>query len=134
MKNVRWLAAFTAIVAVFLFINGGFAIMTIDAIRTLEPDASTPFATPQDIAWAKSLLPSLYLFAVEGIVFGSTALITAAGLLKHQSWAHRALLFSSVALAIVAVVGIVMAPQTWDIQGVFILFCVLLWWEAKKWR
>ena len=48
--------------------------------------------------------------------------------------AGRALFRPVDLLAVVALVSIIMAPRQWDTQGVFILLCALLWWEARKWH
>jgi hypothetical protein len=59
MKNHQGLATFTAVVAIFLLIEGGWAVWTIDAVRQLEVVPGTPFATADDVAWAKSYLPAM---------------------------------------------------------------------------
>lgn len=134
MKNHRWLAGFTAVVAIFLLIEGGWTVWTIDAVHQLEVTPGTPFATAEDVAWARSHLPAMYVVAIEGLLFGAIAVVGAFGLLTQRIWAGRLLLVASVLLTLTAAVAIAMAPQKWDTQGIFILFCVLLWWESKKWR
>jgi hypothetical protein len=134
MKNHRWLAAFTAVVAIFLLIEGGWTAWTIDAVHRLEVIPGTPFATADDVAWAKSYLPAMYVVATEGLLFGAIALVGAVGLLTEKLWARRMLLVASILLALTAAIAIGMAPKQWDTQGIFILFCVLLWWESRKWR
>jgi hypothetical protein len=134
MKNRRWLASFTAIVGVLLLGEGIFAVSAIDATRRIEAVPNSPFSTAEDVAWAKSFLPAMYVVAVEGLVFGAVAVVSAVALLTHRVWAPRTVLMASVLLAVVALVSIVMAPHQWDTQAVFILLCALLWWEARKWR
>jgi len=76
----------------------------------------------------------MYVVAIEGLLFGAIAVVGAIGLLTERLWARRMLLVASVLLTLTAAVAIGMAPHKWDMQGIFILFCVLLWWESKKWR
>lgn len=106
---------------------------TVAAVHQLEVVPGTPFATVEDLAWAKSHLPALLLFATEGILFGAIAVVAAFGLIRAQLWARTLLLATSVLLAVTAVVAIAVAPRQWDTQAVFILFCALLWWEARTW-
>lgn len=134
MKNRRWLAAFTAMVAILLLGQGIFAVSAIEATRNIEVIPNSPFSSADEVAWAKSLLPAMYVVAVEGFVFGVVAVIGAIALFTQQAWASRTVLVASVLLAIVALASIIMAPHQWDTQGVFILLCALLWWEARKWR
>jgi hypothetical protein len=134
MKNQRWLAAFAGVVAIFLLIEGGWTAWIIDAVHHLEVIPGTPFATAEDVALAKSYLPVMYVVAIEGLLFGAIAAVGSIGLLTGKLWARRVLLVASVLLALTAGVAIAMAPQQWDTQGLFILFCGLLWWESRKWR
>jgi uncharacterized membrane protein len=134
MKNHQGLATFTAVVAIFLLIEGGWAVWTIDAVRQLEVVPGTPFATADDVAWAKSYLPAMYVVATEGLLFGAIAIIGTVGLLMKKPWAHRMLLLASILLALTAAIAIGMAPRKWETQGVFIVFCALLWWQSRKCR
>jgi uncharacterized membrane protein len=79
-------------------------------------------------------LPAMYVVSLQGLLFGSIGLVSAIGLLGNRSWARRMLLVASVALALSALVAIGIAPQRWDTQGVLVLFCACLWWEARKWH
>lgn len=134
MKDQRWLAASTGVVAIFLLIEGGWTAWTIDAVHHLEVIPGTPFSTAEEVAWAKSHLRAMYVVAIEGFLFGVIAVVGAVGLLTGKLWARRMLLVASVLLTLTAAVVIAMAPQKWDMQGLFVLFCVLLWWESMKWR
>jgi hypothetical protein len=134
MKNRRWLAAFTAMVAILLLGQGIFTVSAIDATRNIEVVPNSPFSSADDVASAKSFLPAMYVVAVEGLVFGVVAIICAIALFTQRAWAPRTVLVASVLLAVVALVSIIMAPHQWDTQGVFMLLCALLWWEARKWR
>lgn len=134
MKNQRWIAAFTTVLAIFLLIEGSWAVWTIDAVQRLEVVLGMPYGSADDVAWARSHLPALYFVAIEGLLFGAVAIVGAVGLFTHKIWAGRLLLVASVLLTLTAAVAIAMMPKRWDIQGIFILFCVILWWESKKWR
>ena len=133
MKNQRWLAAFSGIVAIFLLIEGGWTLWIIDALHRLEPIAGTPFASAEEVASAKSYLPAMYLVAIEGLLFGAIALVGAVALLTGKPWARRMLFVASFFLALTVAVAVGMAPHTWHTQGVFLAFCVLLWLESRKW-
>jgi len=130
----RWLVVFTAAIAIFLFAEGGSAAYVATVIPTLEVTPDTAFATAEDIAKARDLLPAVYLVAVEGFLFGVISVACAIGLVMRKPWAHRALLVTSIFLAITAAIAIGMAPQRWDKQAVFVLSSALLWWDARKRR
>ncbi len=134
MKNRKSFAASTGFVAILLLIEGVWMAWTIDSVHHLEVIPGTPFATPEDVALAKRYLPAMYVVAIEGILFGIVAAVGAVGLLAGRLWALRMLLVGSVLLVLSAVVAIVMAPQQWDMQAIFISFCVLLWWASMKGR
>jgi hypothetical protein len=132
MINRRWLAAFTMVLAIFLLIEGGWTAQAIDAVRQLEPTPNTMFATAQDVAWAKSHLPGLYVVAAEGFLFGVIAIVGAIAVLAKKRWAHPLLLVASILLTLTASVAIVTAPQKWDTQSIFIAWCLLFWWTSWK--
>jgi len=134
MNSERWFAAATAVVGLQLPGNACFTAYALDAVRNLDAVPNSPFPSAESVAWAKSLLPALYIAVVEEFLFGAIALVCAVGLFRRSVWARRVLVRASVALAIVAVLVIALAPGQWDTQGIFILFCVLLWWCARKWR
>jgi len=134
MKNQRWLAIFTAIVGVLLLGEGWFSVEGIRGLRELEVTPGTPFATAEDVAWAKSYLPAMYVVASEGLMLGVVAAIGAAGLFAGRRWARKLVLLASVVLVLLAVVAVVLAPRQWDTQAVFVGLCAILWWEARKWR
>jgi hypothetical protein len=134
MRNRRWLAAFIAMVAILLLGEGIFTVLVIDATRSIEAVPNSSLSSAEDIARAKSFLPAMYVVALEGLVFGVVGAIGAIALFTRRPWAPRTVLVASVLLSLVALVSIIMAPHQWDTQGVFILMCVLLWWEARKWR
>ena len=133
MNSQRWLAGFAGVVALFLLIEGAWTAWIAEGVRHVEA-GSYPFATADDVAWARSHLLGMYLVVAEGLLFGTIAAICAVALFVGRPWARRLLLMASVLLALTAMVVIAVAPQQWDTQGVFIVFCVLLWLEARKWR
>jgi hypothetical protein len=57
MKHSRWLPTFTAIVAVLLLLEGGHTAWAASEIRSLEVVPNTPFASAEEVAWAKSACP-----------------------------------------------------------------------------
>ena len=133
MNSRHWLAVATGIVAIFLLLSGGIAAWTIGAVHQLEVIPGLPFTTAEDVAWAKSYLPVLYFLAAEGLLFGAAAVVAAWGVIGAKPWVRATLFVTSVLLAFTAVVAIFVAPRQWDTQAVFIGFCVLLWWEARRW-
>jgi predicted MFS family arabinose efflux permease len=76
----------------------------------------------------------MYVVAAEGLLFGVIAIVGAIAVLAEKRWARRLLLVASILLTLTAVVVIVMAPQKWDTQGIFIAWCLLLWWTSWKWK
>lgn len=128
------LAAGTTMVAIFLLIEGAWTAWVIDGLRQIDAEIvpGARLATAEDLAWVKTYLPAMYLVAAEGLLFGTIAVVGAVGLLLRKPWAHRMLVVASVLLTLTAIVAIVMAPHRWDMQVIFILFCVILWWESKK--
>lgn len=132
MNNRHWLALSAGMVAILLLVYGGIAAWTIAAVQQVEAVPGTPFATAEDVAWAKSYLPELYFLATEGLLFGVIGVVAALGLVWEAPWARSTLLFASVLLALIAVVAVFVAPRQWDMQMMFVLFCVLLWWWRKK--
>jgi hypothetical protein len=126
------MAAGTAIAGIFLLIEGAMAIWALQATSLLAANPGEAAAVTIDGVGTKRLQLLLYWVAAEGLVFGPVALISALGLHRGRAWAHRVLLPASVFLALVAGGAIAIAPQTWDIQGVFILVCALYWWESEK--
>jgi len=127
--NDRWLAIFSAIVGIFLVVVGGVAAWGIEAAGSVTIDPLSPFGTKEHVEWAKSAIPIFWLIAVEGLGLGSVAFVSAAGLLRHRSWALRTLVAGSVALAFLSLAIIIFAPRTWDIQIFFLAFSGLLWWQ-----
>ena len=123
MKNQRWLAGLTAVIAIILLGVGGCTAWI--AVHDLEVFSR---------AWDSWDLSALYVVVTEGLLFGVMAAICAVGLFMGRPWARRMLLVVSVLLALTAIVAIGMAPQQWDTQGIFILYCVLLWWGSRKSR
>jgi hypothetical protein len=134
MKGQRWLATFTAIVGIFLLLEGGFTAWVIDAVHALQPEPNMPYSSAEEVAWAKSHFPVMYIVAIEGIGFGLAAFATAVAVLLKKPWARRVLLIGSLGLATTAGVAIVMAAPDCVPQALFILFCVSLWIEARKWK
>jgi hypothetical protein len=132
--NERWLAIFTAVVGVFLFIVGGVGVLGIDASRTVTLDPLSPFGTVEYVEWVRGTLPFFYLVAAEGIGLGAVAFISAVGLLSGRKWAPRMLVWGSVVLAIMSVTIIIIAPGSWDIQAAFLAFSGVLWWQLWLWR
>jgi hypothetical protein len=132
--NQRWLATFTAVVAVFLAIVGGMGAWGFNAANDVTPDPLSPFGTSEYVAWAKSAMPVFGLMAVEGLGLSALAFASAVGLLLRRKWAHRALVAGSFVLSALSVSIIAIAPGTWDVQIIFLLFCVLLWWQLWQWR
>ena len=134
MTNRRWLAVFTGILAVSLLIEGVWTTWAIEAVRPLEPAPNTAFANAQDVAWAQSYLPAMYVVAAEGFLFGAIAIVGTVAVLANKRWANSLLYVSSVLLMITAMVAIFMAPHKWDTQSIFIAWCLLIWWTAWKWQ
>ena len=132
MKGERWLAAFIAMTGLLLVGNGCFTVGVIDFTRTMQVGPNGSWPTAEFVAIAQSTLPSQYLIAAEGILFGAIAMVSAVGFLTRQPWAWRIVLPASALLAIVAAIAIAMTPREWDTQGVFIVMCSLLWWQARR--
>jgi hypothetical protein len=132
MKSTRWLALAVAVVGIFLLAEGAMAVWSLDATDSIAASPIGPYSTPEDIAWARSLRPLLFLVSGEGLVFGFIAILCAVGLVLRRNWPPRVLLPSSVILALCAAAAIAIAPHTWDMQGLFILFCALYWWELRN--
>jgi hypothetical protein len=106
MKNRRWLVAFIAMVAVLLLGEGIFNVLVIDATRDIEIVPNSPFSSAEDVAWAKSFLPAMYVIATEGLLFGVVGAISAVALFMRRPWAPRMVLVASVLLAVFALVSI----------------------------
>lgn len=129
-----WLAGLTALTGLLLIANGAFAIWSIEPVRALLAEPSSPYATPEDHARAAALLPFLYLVSAEGVGFGGLALVAAAGALVRKAWALPAILFGGIALAVVALLSIALVPTSWDTQLVFVILPALYWWEFRRRR
>ncbi|HXZ55645.1 MAG TPA: hypothetical protein VEF92_00280 [Burkholderiales bacterium] len=132
MNKARWLASFIGMTAVLLLAEGAFAAYSIAVVSGIEVDPRGPFPTAQDVTWAKSFLPAMYVEAAEGFVFGIIAIVGALALATGRRWASRVLLWTSAGLTIVAAIAIGMTPSHWNIQAVFVALCGLLWLALRR--
>src|SRR5258706_5839500 len=131
MKSTRWVAIVVAVAAVFLLIEGAIAVGGIGAANSVEVG---PFVTGEDVAWARGLIPSMYLVATEGLILGPTALGLAILILSGRRWALTALWPASALLAVMATAAIALNHELWDRQGIFVVWSVLLWYQLYRWR
>jgi len=72
--NERWLAISTTVVGVFLLIVGAVAVYGINGTNTVVLDPLSPFGTAEYVDSVRSMLPVLYLLAIEGMGLGAVAL------------------------------------------------------------
>ena len=134
--STRWMAVFTAIMGIYLYVAGGIAIWGIDATSSITIDAAGPFSSEESVARAKGQLPLLYLWAIEGIGAGTLAFIAAGALFTRRAWAFRALAWATIFLAVMALAILAYAPAagSWGLQVVFLAFSATIWWELWRMR
>jgi hypothetical protein len=132
--NQRWVAGFTATVGLLLLAHGALDAYIIPSERALVVDPLNPHGTEEDIAWLRSVRPYMYLVAIQGIVLGAWALVSAAALFARWKGALPTLILGSGLLATSAVAAIVLMPTRWQLQGLWLMFCGVLWWETFRAR
>jgi hypothetical protein len=130
--NQRWLAMFSGIVGLFLLGHGYMVASVIPPASHLVFDPINPFGTEENIAQIKGMLPYMYLAAVQGIVLGAFGLAVAAAFVAGWKRALPALLLGSALLAVSAIAAMIVAPGSWDIQLLWVLFSGALWWKYGR--
>lgn len=130
--NMRWLAAFTAFVGLLLIGHGVLAAWGISTARELPSEVVGDAQTKEQVDFALSLLPYLYLLTVQGIGLGVAGLACAFALIARRPWAIPALIGASGCLAVLALVAMVMVPQSWDTQVTYVALPALLWWQLLR--
>ena len=121
-------------IGLLLLGNGCFTVLVIDATRSMSVGPNGTWPTAEFVSIARTTLPSQYFIASQGLGFGVFAIISAVGLFKGRPWASRIALPASGLLVLTAVVAMFITPWDWDVQAVYVLMCLLMWWEAWKWR
>ena len=134
MKNRRWIASFTLVASALLFANGAMSAWVLEAARSVEAGGIGPYSTPDDVARVRSMLPWLYLVTAQGLGLGLVAFAGALGLFVQRPWALRLLFTGSIVLMGCSIVAVAMAPRSWDIQAIFLMFGAMFLWEARKQR
>ena len=132
MTKERWIAIFTLVAGAMLLALGQLFMSALFNAQDAQPCGIGPYCSAEDVAYVKSFLPWLYLVSLEGLVLGSVAVVGAIALLAKRRWGLAVLRVGSVALIGCSIAATVMAPQSWDYQGIFLLFGAAFLWSVRK--